>query len=420
MSTPLPDRCDAVVVGAGLAGLAAARTLQRAGKHVVVVEASDGVGGRVRTDVVDGFLLDRGFQVLLTAYPEVHRQLDVDALRLQAFDPGALVWRNGKGSIVADPFRQPKWLVATALAPIGTLGDKIRIALLRQRLASGHPADFLRGTDIPTITALRAAGFSNKIINRFWRPLIGGIQIDPSLATSSRMFEIIMRSLSDGESAVPAAGMQAIPEQLADGLHPGTVQLNTPAVAIEPGVVRLTSGRSISADAIIVAVEGPVAHALIGDRGVRDPGSRPVGCVYFAADTPPTRKKLVVLDGGNSGPVLNVAVMSNVAAGYAPPGKHLIAAAMPGAVEGDLEAAARSQLRNWWGPSVDAWQHLRTYRIPHGQPIQTPPLSPKRRVVLGNGLYVCGDHRDTGSIQGALFSGRRCAEAVLTVVASAG
>jgi phytoene dehydrogenase-like protein len=420
MSSPLPDRCDAVVVGAGLAGLAAARTLQRAGRDVIVVEASDGVGGRVRTDVVDGFLLDRGFQVLLTAYPEVHRQLDVAALRLQAFDPGALVWRNGKGSVVADPFRQPKRVFATAFAPIGTLGDKARIALLRQRLSRGHPADLLRGDDMPTITALRAAGFSTKIIDRFWRPLIGGIQIDPSLATSSRMFEVIMRSLSDGESAVPAAGMQAIPEQLADGLHPGTVHLNTPAVSVEPGLVRLTGGRTVSADAVIVAVEGPVAHSLVGDRGVRDPGSRPVGCVYFAADTPPTREKLVVLDGGSSGPVLNVAVMSNVATGYAPPGQHLIAAAMPGVAEGDLEAAARQQLRGWWGSSVDSWRHLRTYRIPHGQPDQTPPLSPKRRVALGNGLYVCGDHRDTGSIQGALFSGRRCAEAVLTVNSPAG
>jgi hypothetical protein len=143
--------------------------------------------------------------------------------------------------------------------------------------------------------------------------------------------------------------------------------------------------------------------------------SRPVGCVYFAADTAPTPHRLVVLDGDRSGPVMNVAVMSNVAPTYAPTGQHLIAAAMPGVVDADggLDVAARRQLRGWWGPQVDTWRHLRTYSIPHGQPDQSPPLHPKKSVSLGDDLFVCGDHRDTGSIQGALFSGRRCAESVL-------
>jgi phytoene dehydrogenase-like protein len=416
-SRPLPDSADVVIVGAGLAGLSAARTLQRAGRDVVVLEASDGAGGRVRTDVVDGFLLDRGFQVLLTAYPEIHRQLDVAALRLQPFDPGAMVWRGGKGSVVADPFRQPKRLWETATAPIGTLGDKVRIALQRRRIGKGHAADLLQGADLPTIAALRAAGFSNAIIDRFWRPFIGGVQLDPGLATSSRMFDIVMRCLSEGESAVPAAGMQAIPDQLCDALKPGTVRLQSAVAAVEPGIVRLLDGRSVSASAVVVAVEGPVAHGLVGERGVRDPGSRSVGCVYFAAVRPPTSEKLIVLNGAGTGPVLNVAVMSNVAGGYAPPGQHLIAAAMPGVTEGDLEAAARAQLRGWWGSDVDSWRHLRTYRIAHGQPDQSPPFSPKRRVALGDGLFVCGDHRDTGSIQGAMFSGRRCGEEILASLA---
>lgn len=414
MSSSLPEACDVIVVGAGLAGLSAARTMQRAGRDVVVVEASDGVGGRVRTDAVDGFLLDRGFQVLLTAYPEVHRQLDVAALRLQSFDPGALVWRAGKGAVVVDPFRQPRRVVATAVAPIGSLADKARIALLRYRLSRKSAGEMLRGDDIATIAALRRAGFSNTIIERFWRPLIGGVQLDPALTTSSRMFEIIMRSLADGSSAVPANGMQAIPDQLAAGLQPGSVHLDTAVAAVEPGLVRLVDGRTVHAPSVVVAVEGPAAHRLLGDRGVRDPGSRRVGCVYFAADHPPTTERLVILDGEGCGPVLNVAVMSNVAPSYAPAGQHLIAAAMPGVTTGDLEVVARQQLRGWWGPQVDAWRHLRTYDIAHGQPDQSPPFSPKRRVALGDGLFVCGDHRDTGSSQGALFSGRRCAEAVLT------
>ena len=400
---------DVVVVGAGLAGLAAARRLHAAGRNVHVLEASDGVGGRVRTDHVEGFLLDRGFQVLLTAYPELHRQLDVAALDLQPFEPGALVWLGGRGHVVGDPFRRPLRTWATATAPIGTILDKARIARLRSRVRRGAARRLLRTVDVSTLEALRAQGFSERMIDRFFRPLVGGIQLDPELGTSNRMFEIIFRSLSEGDSTVPAAGMGAIPAQLAAHLPPGSIRLNAAVTAVRTGAVQLADGTEVTADAVVVATEGPVASQLLGLSPV---GSRSAGCVYFAAPKPPVRERLVLLDGGATGPVLNVAVMSNVAPSYAPPGQHLIAAAMPATSEGDLELLAREQLRGWWGPQVDAWRHLRTYRIAHGQPDQAPPLHPRRSVALGGGLFVCGDHRDTGSIQGALFSGRRCADAV--------
>ena len=159
-----------------------------------------------------------------------------------------------------------------------------------------------------------------------------------------------------------------------------------------------------------MATDGPAASALLGLAPVE---SKAAGCVYFVADEAPTGSKMVVLDGTGIGPVLNAAVMSNVAATYAPADKHLVVAALPGIIEGDLEALARRQLRDWWGAQVDGWEHLATYRIAHGQPTQRPPFAPKRTVVRADGRFVCGDHRDTASIQGALFSGRRCAEAVL-------
>ena len=408
----VPGRGDApiVVVGAGLAGLSCAVTLHDSGREVVVLEASDGVGGRVRTDIVDGFRLDRGFQVLLTAYPEAHRQLDLDALDLRAFDPGALIQDGDSSSVIADPFRSPTRFVDAALSPAATLTDKLRIARLRRRLRRVHPASLLRGADMTTLDALRADGFSDRTIQRFFRPLFGGIQLDPDLSTSRRMFDVIFRMLADGDSAVPAAGMQAIPDQLAARLPAGAIRLDTPVSdVIRDGVT--TADGPVRASSVVVACEGPAAARLL-DLPVG--GSKPVSAVYFSAPVTPTDERLVVLNS-RPGPVLNAAVMTNVAPEYAPAGRHLVVAAMPGELgtAESLEQAARTTFRSWWGPAVDDWEVIHTYRIEHGQPAQPVPFSPKQPIELREGLFVCGDHRDTPSIQGAMYSGRRCAEAIL-------
>ncbi len=412
-----PGSPDVVVVGAGLAGLAAAVALHRAGRRVEVLEASDAVGGRVRTDAVDGFLLDRGFQVLLTAYPEARRQLDLDALELARFEPGAKVHVGGRFHTVGDPFRRPATAAVTAIAPVGTPLDKLRVAKLRHRVLRGDGSQLLRTPDRTTLEALRAAGFSTSMIDRFFRPLFGGIQLDPGLTTSARMFDAVFRSLSQGDAAVPASGMGAIPTQLAAHLPPGAVRLGVTVSAVEGAsgsagpLVRLAGGGTQHASAVVVATEGPVAVELLGLDPVR---SKPVACVYFDAPAPPTPDRYVLLDGDGEGPALNVALMSNVAPRYAPPGRCLVSAAVPAPPDGaDLAEAVRRQLRRWWGGQVDGWRHLRTYHVAHGQPDQSPPLHPKQPVALGAGLFVCGDHRDTASIQGALYSGRRCAEAVL-------
>ena len=400
---------DVVIVGAGLAGLTCARATAAAGLATVVLEAGDDVGGRVRTDVVDGHRLDRGFQILLTAYPEVGAALDLDALGLCQFDPGSKVWTGQALQHVADPFRQPAALLDSARADVGSLGDKLRIARLRRRLLATPAVRLLQAPDRSAREALEAEGFSAEMIDRFFRPLLGGIQLDPSLASSARMSEVIFRTLALGDAAVPAHGMQAIPHQLAAALPAGTVRTDSPVARLDGTSAVLPDGTRIEGRALVVATEGPAAAALLG---LPEPGSRAVSALWFTADEAPVPGRSIVLDGIGSGPVLNLAVLSEVAPSYAPAGRSLIAAACPGPARPDLEGEARSQLRGWFGSMVDSWELLRRDDIAHGQPAAVPPFAPKRAVALGSGRYVAGDHRDTPSIQGAMFSGRRCGELV--------
>lgn len=408
----MTTRTDVCIVGAGLAGLACARLLTRQGIAVTVLEAADDVGGRVRTDAHDGFLLDRGYQIVLTQLPELHHQLDVAALGLERYDPGAVVRVHRRFHRVDDLRRHPARVLGTLTAPVGTFADDVRVVSLVVDLLRTEPRALLRRPDTTTAEALRARGFSDTMIERFWRPLFAGIQLDPELEVSSRRFELILAMLAEGDAAHPAAGVQAIPRQLADGIARDQLVLGARVDRIDGTTAHVDDGRTIHARALVVATEGPVAARLLG---IGDPGSRGETCVYYGADSPPLPDRMIVLDGSRDGPVNNLAVVSNVAPSYAPPGRSLIAAVTPGTVaepDGAHESAVRRQLRDWFGSQVDGWEHLRTYRVAHAHPDQPPGFCPKRRVRLGDGVYVCGDHRDTASIQGALFSGRRTASAV--------
>jgi phytoene dehydrogenase-like protein len=411
---------DAVVAGAGLAGLACARRLDEAGRSVLVLEASDGVGGRVRTDRVDGFLLDRGFQVLLTSYPEANRVLDFDALDLGELYAGAFVRYDGAFHRVADPFRRPFDALRSLPSPIVHLRDFRPLARLRGRVRAGTLESILGRRETSALDALRGADLSDEVVERFFRPFLAGVLLDPALGTSSRMLDFALRMFSLGYATLPRAGMAAIPEQLAASLHEGSVRLGARVAAVEQGAVALDSGERIEARAIVVATDGTEAARLLSE--VSTPAWRSACCLYFSAPRPPLEGPLVVLDGEGRGPVNQLCVPSEVAPGYAPPGSALVSATVLGLPDYDdeeLERRVRDQLAGWFGREAEEWRHLRTYRIEQALPAKTPPaLEPKDRAVrLGPGLYVCGDHRETASIQGALASGRRAAQSVLEELA---
>jgi len=395
-----------IIVGAGIAGLCCARKLSADGVPALVLEASDAVGGRVSTDVLDGFLLDRGFQVLLTAYPEAQEVLDYDRLDLQLFTPGALIWTGRQLERVADPLRCPSQLWATLRASIGTLGDKLRMARLRSAVQRGL------GHERSTEQALRDFGFSERMIDTFFRPWFGGVFLDRSLGASSHSFEFTFKMLSTGSAALPAGGMAAIPRQIAEGLPEGTIRLRSSVEALTDRGVRLEGGEELTARAVVIATEAPTAARLLGAPA--PPAGRGVRTVLFDAPEPPVRDPILVLDGTGAGPVNDLCVMSQVSALYAPPGRALVSASVLDHINlsGDeLTRAVRKQVTEWFGTSVREWRHLRTIRVQHALPSQAPGtasmISPRE------GVYICGDHCDSASLQGAMVSGRNAATAIV-------
>ncbi len=407
------SQTDVVIIGGGLAGLCCARRLHQEGIRFALLEASDGWGGRVRTDEVDGFLLDRGFQVLLTAYPEARRVLDYEALDLRAFLPGAIVRRQGHFFRLSDPWRESGSWLRNLFSPVGTLRDKLRLARMRSSLLRRPPEKIFEAPETTTREALERRKFSSEIIEEFFRPWFGGIQLDPRLGGSSRMFEFVFQMMSEGDSAVPARGMGRIPEQIAASLPPGCFRLNVRVDSLEGRQITLHTGEIFSAPNIVLAVEGPEAHRLL--KRQRTVPGRPATCLYFAAEQPPIADPVLVLGGSGRGLINNLAVMSNVSPEYAPPGQHLVSISVLGAPSREQKSTILSvtaQLRRWFGNEAGDWRFLRMYQIGHAQPVVTP-LEWIREPRIEPGLYLAGDHCATPSIQGAMESGRLAAEALL-------
>ena len=405
---------DVVIVGAGLAGLAAAVRLSGTGLECAVLEASDGVGGRVRSDRADGLILDRGFQVHNPAYPEAARVLDHDALQLSPLAPGAVVWVRGRPHRLADPRRRPSWALASALAPVGSPAAKARLARYALGVARDGGARLTTQPDQSAAEALREAGLAGPVLDRLLRPFLSGVFLEDDLATSRRFLDLVLRSFVRGTPALPARGMQAIPDQLAARLPAGSVRLNHPVTRVAPDGVVSEDGL-LKAAAVIVATDPGTAARLL--PALDAPAMRSVTTWYHLADQAPAQlsrgEPVLVLDGDRRGPLVNTVVLSQAAPSYAPGRVQVSSSALGEHPSAAAEGAARTHAARLHGVSPSAWEHVATYVIPEALPAMPPPHDFRRPVRLDHGLYVAGDHRDSGSIQGALVSGRRAADAVL-------
>ena len=403
----LPTHSDVVIVGGGAAGLAAARQLAAAGTEVLLLEAGPRLGGRIVTDVVDGFRLDRGFQVVNTGYPALPDFVDLAALDLRLFDHAVLVADDRGRHLLADP-RHRLSLPALRQLPVPLVG-LLTLALFSARLGYGDAAR-LKAEPETDAAAYLARRLDDATVRTLVEPFLLGVFGDGPLRTSSRVLTMIWRAFVRGRVGVPAAGIGKLIEVLARPLPSGCVQLNTPVSAVDGGQVRTAAG-VVQARAVIVATDPAAAAGLL--PGLAVPDQRVLVTTYHAAAEPPTDRPVLLIDGTGRSGIANSVTLSLAAPDYAPPGRHLIATTAP--AEADLdEPAIRRHLARLYGRPTADWEHIATVRAEPGLVAAPPPQGRLRQPVrLSDTLFVAGDHRDTPSVQGALVSGRRAARAVL-------
>ncbi|MFE2011392.1 NAD(P)/FAD-dependent oxidoreductase [Streptomyces sp. NPDC059491] len=403
-------RYDVVVVGAGAAGLACADDLSAAGLRVLLLEADTTVGGRMRTDRVAGFTVDRGFQVFNTSYPQVKRRIERKELRLRPFTPGVLVRTEGDLLRFTDPSRRPRESRDLLPGRLASGRDLVALGALSARDALAPASLLRRGRDGTTLTALADAGVSPELVETFLRPFLSGVFLEDELETSARFFHLVWRSMLRGTLCLPAEGIGAVPAQLASRLPPDVLRTGTPVSAVTGDGAVLADGGEVPARAVVVATGQRVAAELL--PGLRVPDGRTVTTLYHATTRPPLTEPVLVVDSRRR--FLNTCVLTAVQPRFSTDGRALVSTSVlgsPGPAE--TEAVLRA-LGDAYGADPGDWELVHRVTVPDALPAMPGPTPLSRTTRFAPGRYVCGDHRATGSLQGALASGARAAREVLT------
>ncbi|WP_328783323.1 FAD-dependent oxidoreductase [Streptomyces canus] len=459
-------QADVVIVGAGVAGLSAAHRLTSQGVTVAVLEAAPCVGGRMSTEKVDGFRLDRIGQLLSTAYPELRLAPGLDGLVLRPFAPGVLLHGDGRHHRVDAPAgarsargalravralaSAPRGLpgprlvaasrraaarratfrvlpgagqgtasrAARAAAPLGGAVDQARLGAALTRFSTVPVERLLARPELPAGQSLAARGLPARTIDGFLRPLLAALLCDPELTTSSRCADLALRAFAGGRLCVPEGGAEALPELLAQTLPPGTVHTGVRVTSVATTAVTTAEHGEIRCRAVLLATDARAAAELL--PGLRVPDFHPVTVVHHTTDEPPRTGSALLLDADRGGPVAHTAVISEVDPSRAPSGRALISSTVLGTPPSDLETAVRTHLGRLYGTPTHRWETLAVHHTREAVPAMPAPHDLRRPVRLLAGLYVCGDHRDTSTVQGALHSAHRATTAILKDLGASG
>ena len=395
----------AIVVGAGISGLSCALELEKNGYRVQILEKENHPGGRVHSDVINGYILNRGFQVLQTGYPETKRLLDYEKLELCNLDPEVWIMNNNKIKKLYDPIQNPSNLLKAAFSNVGTFQDKLRLLQLRQSTTSRSTNKIFQENETTSLEQINNYGFSESIINEFFKPLFGGAFLDNELDTTSRMFNFVYKIFSIAPIAIPKYGMKSIPEQLEAKLE-SKISFNTNVVKLDNKNVFLEN-ETLSADAIVLAANHDSAKKLI--PSIEKIHWNSTSCYYFVADSPPFSSKVVLLNGNNRGEINNVFVPTNISKSYSPNHKSIISVSTIGL--NNNESEIRNELNNWFGNQTEDWKLLHTYHIEQALPRMSVPSVSHSQYV--NGIHMCGDYLTSSSIHGSMHSGRMTANQII-------
>ena len=403
-----------VIIGAGIAGLTCAKYLKDRGIEALILEASDNVGGRVRTDVVNGFKLDRGFQVLLTSYPEAKKLLNYDDLRVKNLPSGARIRNGDDFFVMPNPLKDILTAPQALFSPVGGLLDKLKVLQLNfQMRNAAEPNDVSDSqSNESTIAFLKNYGYSDTIINQFFRPFFGGVFLERELQTNSSFFKFLYDQFATGDVVVPQNGMQAIPEQIAGHLSPQQIRLNTPVKKFDGKTVYLGSGETIKADKIVLATDAKAAEKLLGEES--NTAFNGTICLYFESDAPlPMSGEPYLIINSNADELIDhLLPASDIVPTYSPNGKTLISVNIVGdrEVSDDvLQEKVQAELTKWFGKNI-AWRHLKTYRIPDALPQFIGDSAAGKHLKINEYLYRCGDYTAYPSLNAAMKTGREVAE----------
>lgn len=416
---------DVLIIGGGIAGLTAAKNLQKRGLSVKIIEASDRIGGRVKTDIVNGFRLDRGFQVLLTAYPEAQKALNYSKLQLRTIDAGALLHTKKGVFEFADPFRNPSKTLSTLANPIGTWADKLRMLLVKTEINGKDLNEIFTQPETTTYQALRQNyKFKSSLIEQFLNPFLAGIFLEKDLQTSNRMFDFVFQMFSNGNGAVPALGMEEIPRQLASTLPKDAIITNEKVVSINKNKATTASGNEFEAKVILIATQNnslddELSQSYRANKNQTN-SSRGTTNLYFSMDKSIVKRPILCLNSLENRLVNNFVVMSDISSDYAPIDKSLLSVSVvtddenKDFTEEELIEKARRELSFWYGTHAYEWDFLKSYSISYALPNQdSVKYTPSHEdLKIHDGLYRCGDYLLNGSLNAAMRSGRLVARLI--------